>query len=119
MIVTKTKMNDAQQAFMAEIDAIVEPLQAEVMVINAEEQEAMKVVHEIRARKKAAQTKILPYAMIKPALVSTRSRMKYFPEFYGRTADEVDDGLLANAGMAKDTPEDITRFITDMKQLLV
>lgn len=118
MIATKTVMNEEQKVFMAELAAIIEPLRAAVAVIDAEEQEAMKVVHEIRKRKKTAMNKVIPYGMIQPAVVSTRSRMKYFPEFYGRTAEELDDSLIAQAGIMKDKPEDITRFIAEAKEII-
>lgn len=125
MHVERIIMNEAQKAVTAEIDAMIEPLQAEnqsyrdkYAVSNPAEIEALKV--KIRANI----VKIAPLAMIKPAILSPRSRLKYFPEFSGFTAEEVNpdtiegQSKLAAAALIKDDNETIDRFIESIRPLI-
>lgn len=125
MHVERIIMNEAQKSVTAEIDALIEPLQAEnqsyrdqYATSNPAEIEALKV--KIRANV----VKIAPLAMLKPAIVSPRSRLKYFPEFSGHTAEEVNpetiegQSKLAAASLIKDDTETIDKFITSIRPLI-
>lgn len=118
MLVTKTTMNPAQIAFMAELEAAIVPIQAEIDAIESEEAALKEQMQAVRARKADKVAERTRYALIKPAVMTTHSRLKYFPEFYGLTADEVDQDKISRMALVKDTPEDIDRFIADAKGLL-
>ncbi len=115
--IVKTTMNAEQIEFMDYLASVMNPLQAEIYAINEEEQAAMRVVHEIRDRKRVVMAKLAPYAVIKPAVVSVPSRIKGFPEFYGKDIFNVTTRVMKHNDTS-DNPEDITRFIGVAKELL-
>lgn len=125
MHVERIMMNDAQKAVTAEIDAIMEPLQAENDSYRAEYATSNPVeIEALKVKIRANIVKIAPLAMLKPAIASPRSRLKYFPEFSGFTAEDVDQGTiegqskLAAAALIKDDPETINRFIESIQPLI-
>ena len=125
MYVERIIMNDAQRAITAEIDALIEPLQAENQAWRDEYATSTPVeIEALKVKIRANIVKIAPLAMIKPAIVSPRSRLKYFPEFSGYTANEIDantiegQSKLAAASLIKDDDATIDKFIESIKPLL-
>ena len=59
------KLNDSQMAELADVDAQMKPIQDELDILDAEVQEATKIVNAIKDKIRVVRPKLIPFANAK------------------------------------------------------
>ena len=59
------KLNDSQMAELADVDAQMKPIQDELDILDAEVQEATKIVNAIKDKIRVVRPKLIPFASAK------------------------------------------------------
>lgn len=74
------KLDKESFDLIGKIDSKMEPIQAELDVLNAEFQKAMESVNKVKDKIRPVKAKLSPWGAMKAGVASADSRDKYFPD---------------------------------------